>query len=66
MYANQASVLENKTHKLLRDFGIQKTIRPMIIKKKTCKIVNFAVPADHRVELKESETKDKYLDLAWD
>ena len=26
--------------------------------------MNFAVPADHRVELKESEKKDKYLNLA--
>ena len=25
---------------------------------------NFAVPADHRIKLKESEKKDKYLDLA--
>ena len=32
-------------------------------KKRTCKIVDFAVPADHRVKLKESEKKDKYLDL---
>ena len=31
---------------------------------KTCRIVDFAVPADHRVKLKESEKKDKYLDLA--
>ena len=30
----------------------------------TCKIVDFAIPADHRVKLKESEKKDKYLDLA--
>ena len=35
-------------------------------KKRTCKIVDFAVPADHRVKLKESEKKDKYLDLAKD
>ena len=28
------------------------------------KIVNFAVLADHRINLKESEKKDKYLDLA--
>ena len=28
------------------------------------KIVNFAVPADHRIKLKEYEKKDKYLDLA--
>ena len=33
-------------------------------KKWTCKIVDFAVPADHRIKLKECEKKDKYLDLA--
>ena len=32
--------------------------------KRTCKMVDFTVPADHRVELKESEKKDNYLDLA--
>ena len=26
--------------------------------------MNFAVPADHRVKLKECEKRDKYLDLA--
>ena len=26
--------------------------------------MDFAVPADHRVKLKESEKKDKYFDLA--
>ena len=26
--------------------------------------MNFAVPADHRIKLKECEKKDKYLDLA--
>ena len=31
---------------------------------RTCKIVDFAVPADHRVKLKECEKKEKYLDLA--
>ena len=31
---------------------------------RTCKIVVFAVPADHRIKLKEGEKKDKYLDLA--
>ena len=30
-------------------------------KKRTCK---FAVPADHRIKLKECEKKDKYLNLA--
>ena len=33
-------------------------------KKSICKIVDFAVPADHRIKLKECEKKDKYLDLA--
>ena len=32
-------------------------------KKRTCKIVDFALPADQRIKLKESEKKDKYLDL---
>ena len=26
--------------------------------------MHFAVPADHRVKLKKSEKKDKYLDLS--
>ena len=30
---------------------------------RTCRIVNFVVPADHRAKLKESEKKDKYLDF---
>ncbi len=33
-------------------------------KKRTCKIVDVVIPADHRIKLKESEKKDKYLDLA--
>ena len=33
-------------------------------KRRTCKIVDFGVPADHRIKLKEYEKKDKYLDLA--
>ena len=33
-------------------------------KKRICRIVDFAVPADHRINLKECEKKDKYLDLA--
>ena len=32
--------------------------------KRTCRIMNVAVPADHRIKSKESEKKDKYLDLA--
>ena len=33
-------------------------------KKRIFKIVDFAVPADHKIKLKECEKKDKYLDLA--
>ena len=29
-----------------------------------CKIVDFAIPADHRIKLNEYKMKDKYLDLA--
>ena len=31
---------------------------------RTCEIVDFAVPDDHRVKLKENEKKNKYPDLA--
>ena len=33
-------------------------------KKKNCKIVDFAVSANHKINLKENEKKDKYLDFA--
>ena len=74
---NPAPVLENDSHQLLWDFNIQTgqlipARRPDFIiinkkkekKKRICKIVDFAVPADHRINLKESEKKYKYLDLA--
>ena len=70
---NPAPVLENNIHKLLWDLDIHtdhlisaKRSDLMINNKKktTCKIVDFAVPADHRIKLKECEKKDKYLDLA--
>ena len=32
-------------------------------RKRNCKIVDFAISADHWIKLKESEKKDKYLDL---
>ena len=64
---NPAPVLENDTHKLLWDFDIQTdhlilARRPDL--KKKLKIVYFAVPADHRIKLKECEKKDKCFDLA--
>ena len=72
---NPAPALKNDTHKLLWDFDIQtdpliSARRPDLIiinnnkKKKISKIVDFAVPANHRIKLKEYEKRDKYLDLA--
>ena len=70
---NPAPVQENNTHKLLWDFYIHtdhliSARRPDLIiinkTKRTCKIVDFAVLADHRIKLKACEKKDKYLDLA--
>ena len=64
---------ENNTHKLLWDFDIHtdhliSARRPDLIifnkKKRPCKIVDFAVLADHRIKMKECEKKDKHLDLA--
>ena len=44
------------------------TSRPDLVivneKKRTSRIVDFAVPADSRVKLKESEKRDEYQDLA--
>ena len=70
---NSAPVLENGSHKLLLDFNIQTDHlipdrKPDLIiinkKKRICKIVDFVVPADHRINLKESGKIDKYLALA--
>ena len=61
---NPASVLKNDTHKLLWDFDIQTRPYNNQQKKRTYKIVDFTVPPDHRIKLKESEKKDKYLDFA--
>ena len=71
---NPAPIQENNAHKLLWDFDIHKdhlisARRPDLIiinkkKKITCKIVDFAVPPDHRIKLKEFGKKDEYLDLA--
>ena len=56
---NLAPVLENNTHELLWDQLIPARIPELIIinkKKRICKIVNFAVPADYR---KKTEGKWK-------
>ena len=69
---NPESVLENEMQKVLWDFEIQTdhliSVRwldwVIVNKKRTCQIVNFAVPVDHRVKQKESKKRDKYVDLA--
>ena len=63
----------NETHKILWDFEKQKkkkllpARRPVLVlinkKKRTCSVVNFAVLADHGLKIKESEKRDKHLDL---
>ena len=62
---NPEFVLKNETYKLLGDFQIQTDhlISELVIinkKKRTCRIVDFAVQAE------EDEKKDKYLDLDWE
>ena len=42
---NPAPLQENDTHKLLWDFNIQM--------KRNYKIVDFAIPADNKIKLKE-------------
>ena len=71
---NPAPILENDTHKPLWDFNIQTdhlipARRPDLIiinkkkkKKRICKIVDFAVPADHKINLKESEKNWKTVE----
>ena len=66
---NPALVLENETYKLLWDFDVPNLSQKTWPynnqqKKRICKIVDFAVPVDHRIKLKECEKKDKYFDLA--
>ena len=73
VYAQPGTCPEKDSHELLWDFNIQTdhlipARRPDLIiinkRKRIFKIVDFAVPADHRINLKESEIKDKYLNLA--
>ena len=69
---NLEFVQKNKMYKLLWDFEVQmhhriSVRRPDLIiinkEKRTGRIVDFTVPADNRVKLKESEKKDIYLDV---
>ena len=65
-------VLENEDYKILWDFSIQtdhviEARRPDLVvvdkKEKSCKIIDFAVPGDSRIEEKEKDKIEKYQDL---
>ena len=68
-----ASALENEKSQLLGNFEVQTDLhiearRPDLLivdkEKNTCQIVDFAIPADHRVEMKGREKREKYQELA--
>ena len=66
------SVLENEDYKILWDLSILtdhviESRRPDLVvvdkKEKSCKIIDFAVPRDSRIEEKEKDKIEKYQDL---
>ena len=65
------SVLENEDYKILSDFSIHadqviEAQRPDLVvvdKRGTCKIIDFAVPGDSRIEEKEKENIEKFQDI---
>ena len=66
------SVLEDEDYKILWDFSIQtyhviEARRPDLVvldkKERSCKIIDFAVPGDIRIEKKEKDKIEKYQDL---
>ena len=69
------SIVKNGAHGILWNFKIQTHFlisprRPQIVlmnthtKRRTCYQVDFAVPADHRLKIKESKKLHKCMDLA--
>ena len=65
---NTEIVSKKETNKVLRDIEIKNLIpawqKKKKKKKRTSRIVDFAVPADFKVKVKENEKRDKYLDLS--
>ena len=66
------SVLENEDYKIMWDFSIQtdhaiEARRPDLVlvdkKERICKIIDFAVPGDSRIEEKKKDKIEKYQDL---
>ena len=69
---NLESVQVNETYKVLWDFALQSdflisaSLLKLVIlneKNRTCRIVDFVVPADYSVKIKERENGDRYVDL---
>ena len=65
-------LLENEDYKIMWDFSIQtdhfiEARRPDLVavdkKERSCKIIDFAVPGDSRIEEKEKDKTEKYQDL---
>ena len=65
-------VLDNEDYKIVWDFSIQtdhviEAQRPDLVlvdkKERSCKIIDFAVPGDIRIEEKEKDKIEKYQDL---
>ena len=73
VYSQTRTILENKIHKVLWDFKIQTNRliparRPNLVlinkeKKRTRSLVDFSVPADPKVNMKENDKIDEYLGL---
>ena len=65
-------ILENEDYKILCDFSIYidhviEARRPDLVvvdkKERSCKVIDFAVPGDSRIEEKEKDKIEKYQDL---
>ena len=72
MNMSQESVLEHEDYKILWDFSIQtdhviEARRPDLVivdkKERSCKIIDFAVTGDSRIDEKEKDKIEKYQDL---
>ena len=65
---NPESILENSLGFWDTNGSPNSARRPDLVivnkRKRTYQVGNFAIPADHRVKLKESKKKDKYIDLS--
>ena len=69
----EVNVLENEDYQILWGFSVQtdhliEAPRPGLVvvdkKGRSCKIIDFAVPGDSRIEGKERDKIEKYQDLA--